>query len=49
MKREWAERFTSEKLRQMLADDEVHGGQATAAREACDAEVRTSVTTHCGH
>ena len=33
MKREWAERFTSEKLRQMLADDEVHGGEATAARE----------------
>lgn len=33
MRREWAERFTSDKLRQMLADDELHHGAATAARE----------------
>lgn len=31
--REWAERFDSAALRQMLADKRFHGGLATAVRE----------------
>ncbi len=32
-RREWADRFTSEKLREMLANGLLHSGEATAARE----------------
>jgi hypothetical protein len=33
MRREWAAKFKSEELQQMQANDKLHSGHATAARE----------------